>query len=221
MELEPLAGVDLMRRRGATRTLFIYFTSLQLDWDQNSLPWRFDFVNTAIKYNQNAIFVRDRSNLWYQYGLPHVAQNVVGLAKIIKDETRSFDRIVCIGPSMGGYAALLFGHLLEADLAFGISPQIRIGRTYSQELSDPRFEAWYAPLESGSPTPQFFALDQVLPVEGYVRYHVIVGSDAWVDHQHANLISSRPDFKLIQAENCGHNDVGAWCLNHNLFFDID
>jgi hypothetical protein len=75
------------------------------------------------------IFLRDLSQAWYQAGLPALAVYIDGIADYLRrqvDEQKP-KRLVMIGNSMGGYAALLFGLLLNADVSISIAPQTFLG----------------------------------------------------------------------------------------------
>lgn len=212
MEIQPLNGSTIATRKGRGDTLFVYFTSLQFDWAENQHPARYDFVNTAIREDQSAVFVRDLTNSWYHCGVSEPNASAYDLANVLYPLTVRYPRIVTIGPSMGGYAAFLFGHLLRADLAIGIVPQVRIGSDFARTVSDTRFDPWFGRLDRESSTPELFALDRALPLAPHKRYHAVIGSEAWVDRQHVDLVAGRPDFEVTVAEGCGHNDVAAWCL---------
>ena len=71
----------------------------------------------------NKLLLRDKSNSWYHYGIEglgnDVDETVASLKRIIKQIKPS--KVVTIGQSMGAYAAIMFGSLLNVDkvLAFG------------------------------------------------------------------------------------------------------
>lgn len=217
--LESGPGRDIAHYRGNSATLYVYFTSLQWDWAINSSPNRFDYINTAVRENQSALLIRDRSNAWYHLGVDGASGSVFEVADVIR-ATANGRQIITVGASMGGYAALLFGHLVEAKLAIGIVPQIRIGQRSATELQDTRFNGLPAQLERTTPSPHFLGLDLAIPAADRDRFWIVVGSDAWIDFEHAKLVRGRADFRTIVADGCGHNDVGAWCLKSGLLGDV-
>lgn len=219
MTLKNGPGMDVARHIAASETLYVYFTSLQWDWSIDDNPHRFDYLNTAIREGQSALFFRDRANAWYHLGVDGAAGSVHAIADLIRTEAAG-RRIVTIGPSMGGYAALLIGHLVGAELAIGIVPQIRVGRRFCAELQDTRFADFPARVDAETPTPALMALDLAVPVQDSERFWAVVGSDAWIDLQHLRLVEDRPDFRIIRADGCSHNDVGTWCLKSGLLPDV-
>ena len=63
------------------------------------------------------ILLNDKENNWYQYGLPEVGDNTTESITALKKELKkeNIEQIICIGASMGGYGAALYGELLNAD----------------------------------------------------------------------------------------------------------
>lgn len=78
------------------------------------------------------IGVRDSWQMWYQVGplgnaLLSPSQSLENWTNLIKEkilETKA-EKIICIGSSSGGSAAILFGAVLNADLVISISPQAK------------------------------------------------------------------------------------------------
>ncbi len=72
----------------------------------------------------NKLLLRDKSSSWYHYGIAglggNVEQTVAGINNIIKQIKPS--KIITIGQSMGGYAAIMYGALLEVDKAISFGP---------------------------------------------------------------------------------------------------
>lgn len=97
-----------------------------VDWETRPA---FDFYGRVKKLEAttgarlNRVLVRDCVNGWYHREIPglgrHVDEIADSLRRIIAQIQPS--EVITIGQSMGGYAAILFGTLLEADriLSFG------------------------------------------------------------------------------------------------------
>jgi len=71
------------------------------------------------------IFLRDFSQSWYQAGLPGQTKSLEETASLLRQHIheQGIRHLVTVGNSMGGYAALLFGALLGAQVALAFSPQ--------------------------------------------------------------------------------------------------
>lgn len=86
----------------------------------------FEFNNiTSGLSRANKIFLRDEYRLWYHLGLPDVGKDIDAVASFLQQYTThpSTQKIIAIGNSGGGYAALLFGTILEADEIHAFSPK--------------------------------------------------------------------------------------------------
>lgn len=85
----------------------------------------FEFFNLTQGLPVTRIFLRDIHQLWYQRGLPGVAPDIDGIAAFLRGILREVgaERVVVVGNSMGGYAAIVMGLLLDADLVHAFVPQ--------------------------------------------------------------------------------------------------
>lgn len=70
------------------------------------------------------LYVRDPRFAWYHQGIPGVGETIRDVALFLQKNIKEQDaqRIVMTGGSMGGYAALLFGWLIEADQVHAFNP---------------------------------------------------------------------------------------------------
>jgi hypothetical protein len=82
-----------------------------------------------VKY---AIFVRDATHCWYQRGLKAGIDPNQGFDSVIDELGKEIDlikprEVVCMGSSMGGYAAIRAGLVLKASAIIAFSPQVLLG----------------------------------------------------------------------------------------------
>jgi len=89
---------------------------------------RFNGYKTLHGIPVNRLFVRDPALSWYNGPVAGWWNNADGLLERLRSVTNQFDpaNIVCMGGSMGGYGALLFGSLLQVGAIAAFSPQIRL-----------------------------------------------------------------------------------------------
>ena len=204
-------------------TLFVYFTSYQLDWKSNSDKLRFDFLNTALRESQAALCLRDRQNLWYHNGIDGASGDIAAVVDLILSYARGRPGIICVGSSMGGYAALLFGHLVRAKLVVAIVPQIRLGSLMARELGETRFDERFVELERVTQTPEYLSLDRVLTAQtSMTRFVAICGREGWIDVQHIRLIEGIDNIEVVYFAGASHNEAALMCLKADFlrqFFD--
>ena len=88
----------------------------------------FEFFNATRDFACKKLFVRDLQQCWYHRGTTPFQNNISSLRDeletLILESTAT--RIVAVGTSSGGYAALLFGLLLGMDEAHALSPKTYI-----------------------------------------------------------------------------------------------
>lgn len=89
--------------------------------------------NSALQYcftkindkNFNYIYVKDNFQSWYNFGFSLYLKRIYKL--LIELES---NHVYTLGSSAGGYAAILFGHYLHADIAYSYAPQVLSFHTY-------------------------------------------------------------------------------------------
>lgn len=86
---------------------------------------RFEWKRNIPKSYAKVIFLRDVFKQWYLEGINGEINSIEKLAEFLKQESRGLD-VICIGSSAGGYAANLFGALLNAKKVFNFSGQFSL-----------------------------------------------------------------------------------------------
>ena len=136
-------------RPGTSGTLDIIFSWAHQPEGEFSLS-DFPTENTQI-------FLNVRDNDCYQRGIPGLTGTIEETAHWLQraiDHSRP-NTVRTIGGSMGGYAALLFGHLLSADAVYCTGPFVRLGEPFCRSVEwykgahfDPKFQDISRPLPS-------------------------------------------------------------------------
>lgn len=114
------------------------------------------------KFFQKIIFVRDIYKQWYVTGINARINNADKLLDFLQKEVKGL-RVYTCGGSAGGYAAVLFGVLLQADNIFANSAQFLLlpTREYGPFIEE------YAPDPSHS---KYFDLVSLLPNQSKIFY---------------------------------------------------
>lgn len=85
----------------------------------------FEWYMNRFSYAEKHIFIRDVSKRFYQFGINNKELNSIEkIAEKIKKETQDY-KIITIGSSSGGTAAIILGKLLNADFAMVFSPILK------------------------------------------------------------------------------------------------
>ena len=88
----------------------------------------FQFVHLTQNWLVKKAFFTDIDQVWYQKGVRGIGEGVEEVADFIRDvaDREGVRRIITVGNSMGGYAAILFGVLAGAEVALAFSPQTNL-----------------------------------------------------------------------------------------------
>jgi len=193
--------------------LLIGFAGLQLTKVVPSFHW----VGAFDRLSVSKLFVRDLRQTFYQCGIPGIADGAIGVAQYLRAYVRGrgIRHTVCIGTSAGGYAALLFGHLIGADEVHAFSPLTKLPtRTPAQMVQLAAHGNWslfkvqlrlYTGRKMDRETfdlPRFMAAGN-----GRTRYHVYYGTGHERDMRHSLAIAQVPGVTLHSYESADHQLV--------------
>jgi pimeloyl-ACP methyl ester carboxylesterase len=106
---------------GPSDTLLVVFAGIA---GEPGIP-SYDFLSISATQGVKRLFLRDHRRAWYHRGVLGLADSADELAAELRrmiDECEA-RRVVSVGHSAGGYAALLYAGLLGADAALAFSPR--------------------------------------------------------------------------------------------------
>ena len=162
----------------------------------------FEFVKSTKRFEWSKIFCRDPNHAFYHLGIDDRTKNandlVIRLRELIVEMFPS--RITCIGVSAGGYAALLFGHLLKADTVHAIGPQVVLHEQWGIEHNDPTIYGSAAQLNYAGLAPEndFRDLPKILSsYNGKTKYFIHVGKNCQQDLNHAEELVGCSGMELV------------------------
>tara|TARA_R110002049_G_scaffold287700_2_gene469868 strand:- start:7 stop:684 length:678 start_codon:yes stop_codon:yes gene_type:complete len=143
----------------------------------------FEFKNVLKEVTCDKIFLRDFKQAWYHRGLNEEIDNIESL-KIYLDKlitTKEYKKVVFLGNSMGGYAAILFGNMLPVDHIIAFSPQTFISKLKRYWYKDKRWanqiEATY---KDNRHQKRYYDLKPFLKNER----HKLIPLDLYYSHNH-------------------------------------
>ena len=74
----------------------------------------------------DAQFYVDYNCKSYHQGIQGISHNIDETVDYLKDKFKGYERVICLGASAGGYAAILFGSLLNVDTVIAFIPQTKL-----------------------------------------------------------------------------------------------
>jgi hypothetical protein len=98
----------------------------------------YEWYGTRIRKSYKHIFVRDIFKQWYLTGINVEINSPQKLLEFLQQETEGY-KVITMGSSAGGYAAVLYGSLLKANRVMAFNPQFEVRSllTKSDENVDP------------------------------------------------------------------------------------
>ena len=86
---------------------------------------QFEFLNYLGQhfYDCDRVFYKDSSKSCYHNGIDGISRNIDETVEYLKTVIKGYSRVIFMGVSGGGYAAILFGSLLEITSVLAFIPQ--------------------------------------------------------------------------------------------------
>ena len=82
------------------------------------------------------IFLKDSKKSWYHLGLPPLGKTINEIVSNLKNRSRSYEKVLTIGSSMGGYAAILIGNLINANFCISFSANSTLDKEIRKKIGD-------------------------------------------------------------------------------------
>jgi pimeloyl-ACP methyl ester carboxylesterase len=171
----------------------------------------FEFFKVTDGLECKKIFLRDLHQAWYHGGLPGICNDIGGIAEFLRARLAGagVERLVLVGNSMGGYAALLLGVMLKADVVLAFSPQTYIDERTRRRTWDRR---WTPEVERaqelGHAVHDWFDLRPMLHgAPSSLRAQVHFSLASRLDSVHALRLLRVPAVELHPHVRGGHNAI--------------
>jgi pimeloyl-ACP methyl ester carboxylesterase len=193
-----------------SRTLLIAFGGM---YGRIGMP-PFEFFSLAGGIPVKRLFVRDLRQAWYHRGIPGHGTTLTSVADALREllARHEVDRLVVTGNSAGGYAALLFGTLLRADVVLCFAPQTVLDPEILAAIGDHRWDVHLEPLvREGALDSRWVDLGTALAgvPHGASRYEVYFDESLSVDRQHVERLLGMPNLRLYRFGRGRHHLVAS------------
>lgn len=116
----------------------------------------------------NRILVRDCQNSWYHREIPGLGRHVDEVAESLTGMIQAIapSRVIMIGQSMGGYAAIMFGALLQVDAILSFGPLSFLCPKQALTYHDRRWLSVMMALEQNPPPVRYLDLPALCKAKG-------------------------------------------------------
>lgn len=198
---------DLVTNLVPSSTCIVGFASMGEDCGGGIPP--FEWARTFADLGCATVLMRDRHLCWFQRGVEGVG-DIDAVASYVRGLRHGYERVITVGISMGGYAALLFGALGEATDIIAMSPQTVL---HDDDRWDGHWQKYVAPI------CKYVSLRRVM--EDYQgRARIFVGSaDKHTDRDmiHAGQVKAE---SVTIIRSVDHSGVGPWLRDTGFFQEL-
>lgn len=201
-----MRGVDL-HITSSDKPLFVAFGGIA---QQLSMP-PFEFKNFLTKNfgDINFIFIRDTEQAWYFNGIEglstNMSLNIDGLKMLINQTPHT--KTIFLGNSMGGYASILYGALLNVDHVLAFAPQTFVDKVKRAKHSDNRWPQQMKKLHGKYPTHKYYDLEELEAMEFDTDIRVFYSPQSKLDTVHANNIKHINNVDIHVEPKGGHGVI--------------
>lgn len=108
---------------GTSQNLVVVFASNNNPRRSVIFEWQRSFSKEKDNANYDVLFFRDQSKKWYIGGVPGIGKNITHTTAFLKKQIESYDNVIFMGVSAGGYASILYASILNIDATFAFIPQ--------------------------------------------------------------------------------------------------
>jgi len=81
------------------------------------------YLSSIYKNSCDLYFFIDRKQCWYHKGIHNITTNIDETVTYLKDIIKNYEKVIFMGVSAGGYAAILFGSLCNVKNVVSFIPQ--------------------------------------------------------------------------------------------------
>lgn len=106
-------------------TLIICFGGMVLKMG-GILPFEFLNFLSKIDCESDKIFYIDKKQSWYHNGIENISSTIDETVLYLKNKINGYKKVIFMGVSAGGYAAILFGSLLNVQYVISFIPRTNL-----------------------------------------------------------------------------------------------
>lgn len=165
----------------------------------------------------HVIYMRDFSQSLYLAGDPEAGLDYRGMLALIRRQVNGLgaSRLVCLGNSAGGYAALRYGLDLDAESVISFS-----GITDLEKWRNPMVESEFKDVVRHNPGMKFDIRAAYLEASRTPRTIMCFGRDHDRDRMEAERMGDLPGVRLMPVEGFSTHNVFRWFLANDKFDDL-
>ena len=172
----------------------------------------YEFKNFLISnFKCHFIFIRDLNQRWY---LDDYIENSVNNIKTNINKI-NYSKIITIGVSMGGYASILFGTLLNVNYILAFCPQTFINFENRKKYNDTRWENIINKIYSKNINKNYYDLS-LLDFSKNTNIKIFYGKLDKLDKIHSLYLNNKNNIIIKECEG-DHSFIKILKVNNKLY----
>ncbi len=184
--------------------------------DEKGIPV-FEFKNMMSKSGSSCLFIKDVFKCWYQLGIDGLGTSLQDTIDFLEGFIKPYKNTVFVGNSMGGYAAILFGLLIEPTNVVAISPQSYLKN--DDVLNDHRWETYFERARKNNKNISFLDLREV-EKKSDCKIAIYYSFNDFLDKSHIDLLESVHNVQKIPCYGTTHASLVSKLNSSNLLSKI-
>lgn len=179
-----------------------------------------EFKNTLKNVSCDIDFITDINRAWYYRGIDEAINNHYRLKMYLDSLIEGYDDVTFVGNSMGGFAAILFGSLLEVDKVIAFNPQTFLGKKLRKEHRDNRWNKYVSELQAEFPDHCLDLLEK-MKFGNATKYEIHFQSNHVLNTIHAERLLGLPNFDFFKYTGLGkRKNLVKYLRDNNLLISI-
>lgn len=170
----------------------------------------FEFFNILSESNIDKVFVRDFFQMWYLNGVDDTINTLEKLKVQLENIIKDYERVTFIGNSMGGYAAILFGTLLNVNKVISFAPQTFIDARNRFWKFDIRWRKQINNIHKTKVCKEYYDLKSFFNhnnISEKPSIEIYYSSNDRLDKLHAERMQSFKNINLFEFKDGGHEVI--------------
>jgi len=188
------------------KTLVLSFPGFSQGFGMKDHPY--DFLKSIHSKGFDVLHLPDIQRAWYHFGIRGQSDNIDELVTSLREFVKGYEQIITFGTSMGGYASILFGSILNANLSIAIVPATFIDPKNRAKFNDTRHPEYRDKVCNQTLHPEFLDLKDYMSRRkaGRISFLCFYGDIDKMDELHSMRMAELDSFFVFKVTGGEHSD---------------
>lgn len=186
------------------------------------LPLHFNMSFSTRKLDVNRLYLRDNFGMWYHSGLQGVTRDLAETAEFLREHITGcgYSRVVMVGVSSGGYAALVLGAMIGADKIHAFGPPTLLQDGMREGRGNKIERSMKALMQRSDIDPELFDVKQALaryPIKPEAEVKLYFDPEFDIDAERCLYLKDVPGISLVECPGSGHQVIKSFQEDKSFF----